>query len=86
MKHIIKDIIGILVSTATLWIASVLLIPPVLAAWPHGEGSVTIPLMPQNIPGLFIGFILSLYVFRRITKVSPERKDSDVRHTGITKE
>jgi hypothetical protein len=68
-----KHIIGVLAAIVTLWITSVLLIPPILAIWPHAEGGPTIPLMPQNIPGILIGFIISLYVFRRITKVSTDK-------------
>jgi len=70
MRRILKDVSGVAAAAIVFWLVGVLLLPLVAMVWP-ANGSSDLPLKPQNIPSMILGFIFALYVFRRVT--SPKR-------------
>lgn len=78
MKKCIHDLGGILAAFMIWWAAAVLLGMTMFAIWPPGSSyTAGITLDRQNVPGNVLGFILALYVFRRLTAGSKSKKEDD---------
>lgn len=72
MKNLIRDLAGIVGAFIAWWSLAVLVGMVIYSIWPATESSFTagLSLEPQNIPGNLAGFILALYIFRRMTSGS----------------
>ena len=67
MRKMLIDLLGIATAAVVFWLAGVLLIPLVVLAWPINGSTADLPLKPQNLPSMIVGFVFALYTFRRLT-------------------
>jgi hypothetical protein len=71
MQKIVIELSGIVAAAVVFYLTGILLLPVVALAWPINISVASdLPLKPQHIPSMVIGFIVALYTFRRLTIAS----------------
>lgn len=70
MRGLLRDAAGVIAALVTLWLVALLVGLAVSAIWPPaGPQTAGLPVDSRNLPGVLLGFVPALYVFRAVSRL-----------------